>query len=199
MTPGIVWAHLWRASVAVVVVSTTTVAAYLSGLAGQPRAWLWTPAALGLGAAAVACALWWRRPGQHVALAVVVPLAVALGAGAWVRSPPGTGVLAATLDRLELPSQARLVAQSNGGNVLCFDVCTTVRRRYRLPTDRAPAQVADALRQSLRDVGFALEDPAGPRSFSTSLEDTELHVTGRVEPVPEHAGVVVRLRAVAGG
>ena len=171
--------------------------AALSGSAGQPWSWLVVPAGLGLGAAGLAWLAWWRRPGRPAATALLAAVAVAWGVTIWVWSPPGTGVLAAALDDLDLPEQAHLIEQSSGGNVLCFDVCTSVRRRYLLP-DASADELAERMRQAVRDAGYTLEESADAHSFSTTL-DGELHLSGRVDPRPDAGGVVLQLRAVASG
>ncbi len=106
-------------------------------------------------------------------------------------------MLAAALDEVEVPEQARLVEQSSGGNVLCFDVCTTVRRRYVVP-DATPGELATRMRDALRDAGHTLDEPVDARSFTTTL-DGELYLSGRADPRPDGQGVVLQLRAVASG
>lgn len=171
--------------------------AYLSGAAGQPRSWLWVSAGLGGAAAGLAWLAWWRRPGRWAATVLFGAAALAWGVAVSVASPPGTDVLAAALDEVALPADARLVEQSSGGNVLCFDVCTTVRRRYVVP-DATAAEVAERLRGSLREAGHTLEEPVDTGSFTTTL-DGELYITGRAGPRPDGPGVTLQLQAVSTG
>lgn len=191
------WAHAWRTIVVVLPVLVASAVAALSGAAGQPLSWLVVPVGLGLGAAGLAWLAWWRRPGRRAGTTLLAAAAVAWGLTVSAWSPPGTGVLAAALDELEVPEGARLVEQSSGGNVLCFDVCTTVRRRYVVP-DAAPGELASRMRQALRDAGHTLDEPVDARSFTTTL-DGELHLSGRADPRPEGRGAVLQLRAVASG
>lgn len=131
-----------------------------------------------------------------MAIAAAALVAVLLGVMIWMRSPPGPRVLDAALDEVRLPAGAELVEQFSGGNVMCFDACPSVRRRYVV---RAGAEeVVMLVRESLRDAGYTLEEPAGPYTFHTTLEG-DLHVTGSVDPTPGRAGVEVQMRAVANG
>lgn len=198
ITPGVLWAHGWRTVAVVFPVLVVSVVVVLSGAAGQLHSWWSVPVGLGLAAGGLAWLAWWRRPARRVAASLLATTAMVWGLAAWWWSPPGTGMLVAALDEVDVPEQARLVEQSRGGNVLCFDVCTTVRRRY-VVRDASAAEVATAMRETLRDAGHTLTDPADPRSFTTSLEGTQLYLSGRVDPRLDDAGLELQLRAVASG
>ena len=197
ITPGILWAHGWRAVTVVLPLLAMSAIIVLSGAAGQPVSWLTVPSGLGAAAAGLAWLVWWRRPGRRVAAVLLAVAAVSWGVTVWVWSPPGTGMLVAALEEVQVPASARLVEQSSGGNVLCFDVCTAVRRRYVVP-DASPDEVTRHLRRALQDAGHRLAEPVAPRSVSTTL-DGDLHLTGRVEPHAGGQGAVLQLRAIASG
>lgn len=192
---GAVWAHAWRSLVLVVLIVTGSVGTFLSGLGGRPLGWLWAPMVLCVGSMAAAYVAWWNRRGRWSALTTAASVAVLLGVVVWMRSPLGPRALGAALDELRLPAGAELVEQSSGGNVMCFDACPSVHRRYVV---RAGAEeVATLVRGSLRDAGYTLQESAD-RYFHTTLEG-ELHITGSVNPTPERAGIDVQMRAVANG
>lgn len=197
MDRGTVWAHGWRTVVVVVGLLVAGLATFLSGLGGRPFGILWTGLALGAGAGAVVWLLWWRRPGRGPALGVAVVAAALLGVAIGVRTPPGPVVLGGAIEALDLPDGEQVDA-SSGGNVLCFDVCPTARRTYLV--DAPPAQVAEQVRDALRDAGYTLDDPVDAVSFTTDLDGTrEWYVAGRAEPAPGGAGTELHLRATAAG
>ncbi len=193
---GTVWAHAWRSLVLAVLMVMAGVGTFLSGLGGRPFGWLWAPMVLCIGSMAAAHVVWWHQRGRWLAFAAAASVAVLLGVTIWMRSPPGPRALGAALDEVRLPAGAELVEQSSGGNVMCFDVCPSVRRRYVVPA--GAEEVVTLVRESLRDAGYTLEEPAVQHSFHTALEG-DLHVTGSVDPTPGRAGVELQIRAVANG
>lgn len=181
MSAGAVWSHLWRAAVLAAILAVAAITAYLPGLSGDPLGWLWTPVALSGAAAAVGSLLWRRGPSPRPAVALAVGLSLAAGAAIGLSSPPSTAALASALDDVDVPEEARLVDETIGGNVFCFDVCTRVSREYALPPgDRR--EVAHRMRDALRNAGYELQSSGDPVAFGTRLGDRSLYITGRVDP-----------------
>ena len=195
-----VWAQLWRWSVLGVFLLAGVITTFLSGVGGRPMGELIAPALLAIPSATIAWLLWWRRSEQLPAVAVAAVLAVVAGVAVHNRTPPGPVVLGRALDEVTLPAAAQLQEESTGGNVLCFDVCRYVRRRYTAP---GPADgVTQHLRAALRDAGYELQEPADGRYITTRLNG-EMHITASVNPpgappAPENH-VVLRLIATASG
>lgn len=176
-------AHLLRAVVLIIFIAVGAIITFLTGLSGRPLGWLWASMALAAVAATVGVMLWWGRPGRGPVVAAAVGFAVVAGAAVGATSPPDPTSLGNALDDVQLPDDARLVEETVGGGPLCFELCTTVSRDYYMPpTDRR--EVAEQMRDALREAGYELDDPSDPYAFGTRLDDRSLYITGRVDPRP---------------
>lgn len=188
------WAHLHWALVLSFLIVVGALAVFLSELSSRPLGWLWAAAALGFGAAAVGWLLWSGEEGRGAAVAVATTFAVILGVAIGVVSPPGRVVLGRALDELEVPEDAELVEESSGGNALCFDLCTTVERRY-VVAGAERREVLDDVRAALRAAGYELQDDTEEFAFATRSNGRPARISGRVDPRPEAPGVVLDLTA----
>ena len=200
MSVRAVWAHLWRWSVLVALLLAGMITTFLSGVGGRPLGELIAPALLAIPSGTIAWLLYWRRSEQLPAVAIAAVLAVVAGVAVHSRTPPGPVVLGRALDEVTLPAAWRLQEESTGGNVLCFDVCRYVRRRY---ATQGPAEhVMQQVRAALRDAGHELQEPAEGQYVETRLGG-EIHLTASVAspgpPPGREDDIVLRLTAPAGG
>ena len=134
------------------------VVAWLS-FAGAVGGWAWTAAAFaGFTAASAALAIppRWATIRRPVAIAAAL---IAAGGGLAVAhfAPPTPSRLRQAIDGLDLPSEWTPTSEQVDGNVLCFDVCFSVSRAYRVRSS------SDAVERTLdeRLAGEGFERGAG--------------------------------------
>lgn len=127
---------------------------YFTGVGGLRGGWLWAGAVSAAAGAGLGWLAWGAHPGRRAATAAVALAAVAFGTWVGQQSPWSTGRLRARMDAVAVPATWEKVEDTSGGNWLCWDVCTSLGRRWVAPgtADEVRAQVSDVLARQ----GFTL-------------------------------------------
>lgn len=201
-----VWSVTWRGALIVVLVWIFALATFLVGLGSLPFAWVLAPLAIATLAVALVRTAWRGRPGRDVATAIAAVLAAGLGLLVWGGSPPGHLLVSWHLDDVELPADARSVAEHRSGNTWCFDTCPTISRTYRVPGE--PWAVADEMEEALRRAGLHVtrRDASGVSFSDGATGDVSLTVviapatdraTTEDHPDPEPVGGMTEITVTA--
>ena len=95
---------------------------------------------------------------------------------------PTLGKLERELGRIDFPSGTRIVDSERNGNPICFDVCTTLDRHYRMPGKVSETRFATILRRSGYEVFM------GEADESNSAYSKRFEIGWSVGPSGEGAG-----------
>ena len=102
-----------------------------SGIGGLPFGWVWaTLPFVGVGVSLV-----WALMGtfrwRYALAGVAVVAGAGMGTWVWLGTPAGPTVLRHELNELSIPTDLTLIEESEYGNSLCLDSCSSVVRWYR--------------------------------------------------------------------